>query len=199
MQLPASRCLGVPRKVAIKTGWCILLGGGSKERHRWEISFLCQEGKAMAEGSGMEWRGAPLNMRGSSQVIRVSCWVSVRLLSMQQREKIDSRGVLMAGTQEVTTRQRTGVFPIHLSTWSHKRCHPSHLGCQRSQSLGTKRACHSWMVPRRPGASQEPGESPKGQSWPEGLGGMHGLALGKGNGACSSNGQGFSRRLAAAG
>lgn len=88
-------------------GWCILLGGGSKERHRWEISFLCQEGKAMAEGSGMEWRGAPLNMRGSSQVIRVSCWVSVRLLSMQQREKIDSRGVLMAGTQEVTTRQRT--------------------------------------------------------------------------------------------
>lgn len=71
----------------------------------------------------MEERGAQLNTLGNTKVIRLSCWASVRILNRQQRETIDSREVLMASTQEVTTRQRTQVFSIHLATWSHKRCH----------------------------------------------------------------------------
>lgn len=71
----------------------------------------------------MEERGAQLNMLGNTKVIRLSCWASVRILNRQQRETIDSREVLMASTQEVTTRQRTQVFSIHLATQSHKRCH----------------------------------------------------------------------------
>lgn len=56
-------------------------------------------------------------------MIRLSCWASVRILNRQQRETIDSKEVLMASTQEVTTRQRTQVFSIHLATQSHERCH----------------------------------------------------------------------------
>lgn len=56
-------------------------------------------------------------------MIRLSCWASVRILNRQQGETIDSKEVLMASTQEVTTRQRTQVFSIHLATQGHKRCH----------------------------------------------------------------------------
>lgn len=78
----------------------------------------------------MEWRRAQLSTLGNTKVIRLSCWASVRKLNRQQRKKIYSReGVLMAGPQEATIQQRTGVSSsIHLGTWSYKRCHPSHLG-----------------------------------------------------------------------
>lgn len=62
-------------------------------------------------------------MLDNIKVIRLSCWAPVRILNRQHRETIDSREVLVARTQEVTTRQRTQVFSIHLATWSHKRCH----------------------------------------------------------------------------
>lgn len=51
----------------------------------------------------MEYRGAQLHTLGNIKVIRLSCWTPVRTLNRQHRETVDSREVLMARTQEVTT------------------------------------------------------------------------------------------------